>query len=106
MAAVYIGSGKSRFPPEDPHASPMFATRSQLRKLPSTLFIVGDYELGLGDSTDMYARLVQAGHSDVSLSVYDRMFHCHVLYSEGMGIGKPLPAASRAIEEIKQWVAD
>lgn len=107
MASVYIGSGtKSCFSALDPRASPMFASASQLRAMPRTLFIVGDYELGLGDSLEMRRRMVSAGHLDVSVSVYDRMFHCHVLYTEGMGLGEPLHAGVRAVQEMAAWIKD
>merc|ERR1712007_110034 len=104
MAANYIGCGARRFPPRDPRASPMFASKAKLLALPPTLFVVGDYELGLGDSIEMRDRMVSAGHSDVSISVYDRMFHCHVLYAEGKETLQPLRAAARGVQEMATWI--
>lgn len=104
MAETYIGSGAQRFPPEDQRASPMFACPSKLRMLPPSLFIVGDYELGLGDSVEMREKMVAAGHTDASVSVYDRMFHCHVLYAEGKATGQPLKAGARGVKEIGSWI--
>lgn len=105
MAETYTGSGARRFPPRDPRASPMFASPSQLRELPPSLFIVGDYELGLGDSVEMREKLVAAGHMDASISVYDRMFHCHVLYAEGKATGQVLKSGARGVKEIASWIS-
>merc|ERR1712113_576478 len=101
-----MGWGSRGFPHKDPRASPLFAAPAQLRTLPPSLFVVGDYELGLGDSVEMRERMVAAGHSDASISVYDRMFHCHALYAEGKGSGKPLRAGVRAVQEIASWILD
>lgn len=106
MAATYIGKGPHRVRPTDIRASPFFASRARLRALPPTLFIVGDYELALGDSLELRDKMIAAGHLDASVSVYDRMFHCHVLYSEGKGLGQTLFAGVRGREELARWIAD
>eukprot|EP00928_Gymnodinium_smaydae_P094596 TRINITY_DN7965_c1_g1_i1.p1 TRINITY_DN7965_c1_g1~~TRINITY_DN7965_c1_g1_i1.p1 ORF type:complete len:413 (-),score=58.06 TRINITY_DN7965_c1_g1_i1:267-1463(-) len=101
MAEQYLGA----FPPKDHRASPIFAPASRLRALPPTFFVVGDYEVSLGDSTTMRQRMLAAGHEDASISIYDRMFHCHPLFADGKCTGRPLRAAVRALDEITAWIA-
>merc|ERR1712007_185786 len=97
----YIGCGARRFPPRDPRASPMFASKTKLLALPPTLFVVGDYELGLGDSIEMRDRMVSAGHSDVSISVYDR---CSIVMCFTPKVKRPCSLYVRLPAVCKRWL--
>lgn len=105
-ATAYVGTGRHAFPRTDLRASPFLSPLRRLKNLAPSLFLVGDYELALGDAVDMQAKMVAAGHSDASVSTYEGMFHIWVMYSDGKGLGESLPAGNRGLKEIARWIAE
>ena len=90
MAAAYLGGKEAR----TPLASPLFA---DLRGLPPLLVQVGDAELLLDDATRLASRARAAG-VDVTLEVWEEMFHVWHAFAE------ILPEAARACERIAEWL--
>eukprot|EP00933_Yihiella_yeosuensis_P075776 TRINITY_DN8529_c0_g2_i1.p1 TRINITY_DN8529_c0_g2~~TRINITY_DN8529_c0_g2_i1.p1 ORF type:complete len:374 (-),score=81.11 TRINITY_DN8529_c0_g2_i1:370-1491(-) len=105
-AEGYLGRGGVQKHGRDWRASPFFAPAAKLRRLPSVLLHVGDYELILDESVDLHRRMQRAGHLDATVSVYSRMWHCWHEYTEGGGEGQSLKKAVDAIREIGRWVRD
>lgn len=103
-AEVYLGRDGVRKHGRDWRASPFFASKARLRSMPAVLLHVGDYELILDESTLLGEKLRAAGHSDSTVAVYPRMWHCWHEYSQGSGLGQPLVKAVRAVNEIGRWV--
>lgn len=90
MAAAYLGGKDAR----SPLASPLFA---DLRGLPPLLVQVGDAELLLDDATRFASRARAAG-VDVTLEVWEEMFHVWHAFAE------ILPEAAQACERIATWL--
>ena len=86
-------------------ASPYYAADTALGDLPSTLMIVGDAEVMLSESTELAERARAAG-ADVTLSIYPRMWHVFVQYTEGcqQKDGVVVVEAEDAIEEVGRFV--
>jgi acetyl esterase/lipase len=90
MAAAYLGGKDAR----TPLASPLFA---DLRGLPPLLVQVGEAEILLDDATRLASRARAAG-VDVTLEVWEEMFHVWHAFAE------ILPEAQRACERIAAWL--
>eukprot|EP00928_Gymnodinium_smaydae_P049907 TRINITY_DN33517_c0_g1_i1.p1 TRINITY_DN33517_c0_g1~~TRINITY_DN33517_c0_g1_i1.p1 ORF type:complete len:366 (-),score=50.49 TRINITY_DN33517_c0_g1_i1:79-1176(-) len=103
-AEGYLGRGGVKKHGRDWRVSPFFAPASKIRKLPAVLMHVGDYELIRDESVQFRDKMRAVGHTDVSVSVYPRMWHCWHQYSEGGGEKQTLHKAVKAIEEVGRWV--
>lgn len=86
----YIGARD----PRDPSVSPLYA---DLAGLPPMLIHVGDHEILLDDSLRLADR-AKAANVDVTLRVFDEMFHVFHIFST------KLPEAREALAEIGAWV--
>lgn len=103
-AEVYLGRGGLKKHGRDWRASPLFAPAARLRKMPPVLLQVGDFELLLDENILLQKRMKKIGHSDATVSVYPRMWHCFQQYSEGGGVGQTLRKADAAMTAIGAWV--
>jgi epsilon-lactone hydrolase len=91
LAPLYLGGREAN----DPLASPVFA---DLTSLPPLLIQVGSDEVLLDDAVALGSAAARDG-VDVTLEVWDRMFHVWHFYAPR------LEPASRALSHIGDWLA-
>ncbi|CAJ1460721.1 unnamed protein product [Effrenium voratum] len=88
----------------DPVASPYFAEPADFASdMPPLYLAAGASESILGDSVHVAQQAAQGG-ADVILEVYHAMWHVFPMYSEGCGLGEPLWAAERALNQSGLFV--
>mmetsp|Transcript_33957 Transcript_33957/g.97653 ORF Transcript_33957/g.97653 Transcript_33957/m.97653 type:complete len:507 (+) Transcript_33957:49-1569(+) len=89
----------------DPVASPMYAGAAELAGggVPPLYFAVGASESILGDSVIVAQKAADYG-AEVSLEIFEGMWHVFPMYSEGCGGGEELWEAKRALERTAAFV--
>eukprot|EP01059_Diplonema_ambulator_P030277 TRINITY_DN5113_c0_g1_i1.p1 TRINITY_DN5113_c0_g1~~TRINITY_DN5113_c0_g1_i1.p1 ORF type:complete len:294 (+),score=83.75 TRINITY_DN5113_c0_g1_i1:36-884(+) len=105
---AYVNEGVSKYTLVNPIASPYWAKDEWLKQLPDSLLIVGDAELMLDDTVVFAEKVKQAGNQNVyRSSVYDRMWHDHVFYTEGC-VNEPdsLEQATQALQESAAFILE
>lgn len=90
MGAHYVGSNE----PRHPLISPLYA---DLHGLPATLIHAGSDDILLSDAS-RFAERAKAAGGDVTLKIWDRMWHVFQLMAPFM------PEANHAIDDIARYV--
>ena len=86
----------------DWRCSPLFAPLDLLKKLPSTLLVVGAHEVLLDESLQLGGAI-----RNCRVVVFEDMWHDFFLYSEGRGVaGQKLDEARHCIDLVSKFVAD
>ena len=85
----------------DWRCSPLFAPTDLLKKLPSTLLVVGAHEVLLDESLQLGGSI-----KDCRVVVFEDMWHDFFLYSEGRTHGNKLDEAQQCIDLVSKFVAD
>ena len=86
----------------DWRCSPLFAPSDLLKKLPSTLLVVGAHEVLLDESLQLGGAI-----KNCRIVVFEDMWHDFFLYGEGRGVaGKKLEEAKRCVDLVSKFVAD
>jgi len=90
---------------KDPVASPMYAGAEELAGggVPPLYFAVGASESILGDSV-IVAQKAAAYGAEVSLEIFEGMWHVFPMYSEGCGSGRELWPAMRALNHTARHI--
>ena len=85
----------------DWRCSPLFAPSDLLKKLPSTLLVVGAHEVLLDESLQLGGAI-----KNCRIVVFEDMWHDWFLYGEGRGVaGKKLEEAQQCINIVSKFVA-
>jgi len=58
----------------------------------------------LDESSHLCRKMLDAGHLNVTISIYQRMWHDWVMYSTGNGLGQRLQAADKGLSELALFV--
>ena len=85
----------------DWRCSPLFAPTDLLKKLPSTLLVVGAHEVLLDESLQLGGSI-----KDCRVVVFEDMWHDFFLYSEGRTPGNKLDEAQHCIDLVSKFVKD
>ena len=85
-------------------ANPAMATKTMLRTLSPSLFMVGDRETLRGEVLDFVGK-AQVVNPHIHGQLYDGMWHDWPMYSDGCGSRRPVKSAKQAIAQIVAFLS-